>query len=144
MIRVCSVCGKEKDLEKEFSPIKCRGEGTYEHRCRDCERERLRETRERLRLAVFTHYGQKCACPGNCGETELLFLTIDHINDDGAEHRRKINPKNPLRMSGDAFYRWIVRNNFPDDLQVLCWNCNCGRHRNGGTCPHVTPRSDTE
>lgn len=23
-----------------------------------------------------------------------------------------------------------------DRYQLLCFNCNCGRHRNGGVCPH--------
>lgn len=34
-------------------------------------------------------------------------------------------------------YRWAILNGFPDELQLLCFNCNCGRQRNGGVCPHV-------
>ena len=26
----------------------------------------------------------------------------------------------------------------PDTIQILCFNCNCGRARNGGICPHET------
>ena len=33
---------------------------------------------------VLDHYGRACSC---CGETEPAFLTIDHVNNDGAEHR---------------------------------------------------------
>lgn len=82
---------------------------------------------------VLDHYGPRCAC---CGEENLLFLTVDHINNDGAEHRRKGTGKVSL-----AFYRWIIKNDFPDDLRILCFNCNCGRQRNGGICPHVTEGS---
>ena len=69
--------------------------------------------------------GYVCACCGVIGES---FLTLDHINNDGAEHRKLFNPS--------ALYRWIIRNNFPAMFQVLCWNCNCGKNMNGGVCPH--------
>ena len=83
---------------------------------------------------VFDHYGRKCAC---CGEDEILFLTLDHIYNDGAEHRRAIGPYwSKKGHAGTAFYRWVVRNNYPDFLQALCSNCNTGKHRNGGECPH--------
>src|ERR1019366_4483037 len=36
-------------------------------------------------------YGGKCAC---CGETERIFLTIDHIGGGGAEHRRQFGGQN--------------------------------------------------
>lgn len=32
------------------------------------------------RKKCFDQYGAICAC---CGETEILFLTFDHINNDG-------------------------------------------------------------
>lgn len=34
-----------------------------------------------------------------------------------------------------GFYNKILRGERPD-LQVLCFNCNCAKHINGGTCPH--------
>jgi hypothetical protein len=83
---------------------------------------------------VFDHYGRICAC---CGEDEILFLTLDHIYNDGAEHKREIGPKNSKHgCNGTAFYRWVVQNNYPSFLQTLCINCNQGKHRNGGICPH--------
>ena len=36
---------------------------------------------------VFDHYGWVCAC---CGEAEPLFLTIDHVNNDGADVEKKL------------------------------------------------------
>jgi hypothetical protein len=75
---------------------------------------------------VYSFYGDRCAC---CGETESAFLTVDHVNRDGAEHRKDKNAARDI-------YSWIVLNDFPDDFQLLCFNCNCGRERNGGVCPH--------
>lgn len=73
---------------------------------------------------VFAHYGNKCAC---CSIVERAFLSIDHIENDGAEHRK---------MAGRNVYSWLIRNGYPDGFQLLCMNCNMGRYRNGGICPH--------
>jgi hypothetical protein len=89
----------------------------------------------KLKRLVMDAYGGCCAC---CGEDELTFLTIDHINDDGAEHRRQMaEAKNtPWLQAGAATYRWLRDNKFPQGFQVLCANCNCGKQWNGGICPH--------
>lgn len=96
--------------------------------------EKIHEYQQRYRLKlkaeVIDHYGGICAC---CGEDELIFLTIDHINNDGAEHRRQISQ---WGGGGGPTYRWLRDNDYPDGFQVLCANCNCGRQWNGGTCPH--------
>lgn len=83
----------------------------------------------RHKAMVMDHYGKECNC---CGESELLFLTIDHINNDGHLQRRA-----PGQSSHNNIYGWLVRNSFPSGFQVLCMNCNHGKHRNGGTCPHA-------
>ena len=80
--------------------------------------------RDALKLQTIKQYGGACAC---CGERTLRFLTIDHINNDGAAHKRAIN-RAPM-------YRWLRRHNFPDGFQVLCFNCNCAKGLYG-TCPH--------
>jgi Cdc6-like AAA superfamily ATPase len=73
---------------------------------------------------VFNHYGKFCSC---CGESNIKFLTIDHINGGGRKHRENIKSKIQV---------WLVKNNFPNDFQILCYNCNCGRNSNHGICPH--------
>ena len=81
--------------------------------------------------AVLNAYGRKCAC---CGITEPLFLEVDHINGGGRKHLRE-----ELRLGHGGpmgFYAWLVKNNFPLGFQILCSNCNKGRYRNGGICPH--------
>lgn len=84
----------------------------------------------KLRQEVFTAYGGTVCCC--CGETGSKFLSIDHIDNDGAEMRK--SGKQP--RGGTAFYQWLRKSGFPKGFQVLCMNCNVGKHRNGGICPH--------
>ena len=82
---------------------------------------------------LLVAYGSRCAC---CGETRERFLTIDHVfNDGGAEKRRE------GYGSGIGFYLFLKRRGYPKDrYRLLCYNCNCGRARNGGVCPHEEER----
>lgn len=83
-----------------------------------------------LKRDVFNAYGgYVCRC---CGEMEPKFLSIDHINNDGAEMRKS----GKHSRGGVAFYQWLRKSGFPKGFQVLCMNCNMGKHRNGGVCPH--------
>jgi len=78
--------------------------------------------------AVIDAYGGRCAC---CGEDNPVFLSVDHINNDGNLHRKKGGGM------GSSLYKWLIKRNFPkDNFQLLCHNCNRGKHLNGGICPH--------
>lgn len=96
------------------------------------EKLRLKKYWLALKTRIFSHYSNgniTCAC---CGERNMAFLTLDHINNDGAEHRRKI---------GRGFYQtltWVKNNNLPPGFQILCHNCNQAK-KVYGTCPHKTP-----
>ena len=86
-----------------------------------------RRNRIAKRIAVLTHYSNgipKCAC---CGETEVKFLAIDHMNGNGSSHRKTV----PVA----ALPRWLQANNYPSGFQVLCHNCNCAKGYYG-MCPH--------
>lgn len=77
---------------------------------------------------VVDNYGGKCNC---CGESKIEFLTIDHVNNNGAEDRKLHKDK-----TGSGMYRWLIKNNFPkDNYQLLCFNCNCAKGFYG-VCPH--------
>ena len=127
---------KFKQKERERSK-QSRMSGTHEapetKKLRNAKRDpvKLSSLSENRRIAIRDEmikvYGGKCEC---CGENEPQFLTIDHINNDGAEHRKKIG-------SGINLYRNLKNQGWPKEgLRLLCFNCNCGRSRNGGTCPH--------
>ena len=97
---------------------------------RKVESDKTRRLMATLREQVFAAYGgQVCSC---CGETEPMFLSIDHVDNDGAEMRRN----RAYGRSGTAFYQWLRKKGFPPGFQVLCFNCNLGKHRSGGVCPH--------
>lgn len=85
----------------------------------------VRRTSRNLRDDVLNHYGRACVC---CGEKEDAFLTIDHIDGKGAEHRR---------MSGKRLYRWLRKHGFPSGFRTLCANCNLAMGIYG-QCPHGT------
>jgi hypothetical protein len=150
-MKVCRDCGERKE-DKDFNVD---GEGYQYQPCKTCCGKRNKEWRnkhvehlksymkewidnnrdkhnsynrnrnKKLKDSVLAYYGNKCIC---CGETEPKFLTIDHVLNDGAAHRKEVH--------GDKIYSHIIKANFPDTFQILCWNCNLGKHINGGVCPH--------
>ena len=63
----------------------------------------------------------------------MLFLTLDHVHNDGAAHRRALGKRG---IGGAAMYRILKNQGFPPGFQILCFNCNWGKHHNGGVCPH--------
>lgn len=88
--------------------------------------------RKRDRNHAFAAYGgYKCVC---CGETEPLFLSLDHIENDGAAFRRGAFGKRTA--AGVHTYRWLKRNGYPKVVQVMCMNCQHGKRMNKGVCPH--------
>lgn len=77
---------------------------------------------------VFEAYGNRCVC---CGETRFEFLTIDHINDDGKEERKK-------GRWGYTLFKYIIENNYPkESYQLLCWNCNMTKGIYGNCAHHL-------
>ena len=80
---------------------------------RDVYRAKNYSREQKLRQEAITHYGSKCV---HCGEIELVVLTIDHIKDDGAVHRKT--------LKGKVIFKWLKDNKYPEGFQVLCRNCN--------------------
>lgn len=93
-----------------------------------------------MKLRAFNVLGRECAC---CGESRIAFLQIDHINNDGSAHRRRLGMKveGGMRAGGyqRRFYFEIIGGK-KDGLQLMCANCNWGKARNGGICPHEEER----
>lgn len=83
------------------------------------------------RHEVLNHYSDgtmACKC---CAESTNQFLTIDHINNDGAAHRR---------ATKGHTVGWLIRNKMPVGFQILCMNCNFAKGKYG-VCPHEARRS---
>jgi len=114
---LCVMCGNEKGVDGVLC-FKCQ-------KINNCRSKKIRENQKKL---IINHYGSRCFC---CGETNIKFLTIDHINNDGNKHKIE------LKSQKTTLYRWIIKNNFPENMfQVACYNCNCARSKNNFICPH--------
>lgn len=80
--------------------------------------QRNKSGKHQLKIDVLTHYGKsKCACI-LCGYDNEMALSIDHIDGNGATHRRSIHSN-----GGERLYRWLVKHNYPEGFQTLCMNC---------------------
>lgn len=119
----CIKCHKVK-LKEEFYWNTT--SGYINKKCKPCfdENNKLKERYAVKRFNVLKAYGHKCNC---CGEEHEKFLTFDHKNNDGAKHRENIR-------AGWSFYKWLEENEFPNTIQILCWNCNWAKSHGG--CPH--------
>ena len=82
---------------------------THQEQRRDYVNARYKE----LRDEIVEAYGSKCI---RCGFSDRRALCIDHVNGNGLKERKLKN--------GANFLRKIIRENFPDDYQLLCANCN--------------------
>lgn len=148
--KVCARCKTKKSLS-EFTPRKDRKCGVQSW-CRACYRQRRQDnikkykkyekeyyqkTKHRrslyhkeltikLRKKIIKHYGNKCEC---CGESKYEFLSIDHISGSGRRNRKMCG------NNGTGYYYWIIRNDYPDNLRILCHNCNLSLGFYG-YCPH--------
>lgn len=104
-------------------------------RCQPC-RERAAGWHRAVISAVMAHYGTECVC---CGESNQLFLTLDHAKGGGSKDRA---------TNGGRNYKYYIykraqeTGEWPTGLQVMCFNCNCGRNLNGGVCPHRAAQTE--
>ena len=145
-MKTCRDCGTEKpDNQFRVKKSKKRNPST-DRLCLDCvktynqkyHKEHYEENKLvikvrskartfRIKTETLLHYGGKCAC---CGETELYFLCLDHIEGGGNQERKRIG-----RNGGWAFYFELQKLGYPKGYQVLCWNCNSAKGMLG-YCPH--------
>lgn len=81
------------------------------------------------KMDVFMAYGgPKCSC---CGEDRNEFLTIEHMDRAGADHRKSDPGAKNICI-------WLKQHGYPDGYEVMCLNCNRGRHHSpDNICPHA-------
>lgn len=86
---------------------------------------RTRKYRLGLKRDMVDAYGGECTC---CGEGQIEFLTVEHLNNDGKAHRSSLK-------TSTAVYRDLKKRGYPSDYTVLCFNCNIAKSLYG-SCPH--------
>ena len=137
-------CGRCEEVKpySEFGKNKAKEDGLSRW-CSGCKRDYQREHRRRQRssgglttsartrwvsrVGALQYYGgpsPKCEC---CGEGRYEFLSLDHIQGDGARHRAEVGR--------GAVYGWLKKNGYPEGFRVLCHNCNQAL-AHYGYCPH--------
>jgi hypothetical protein len=134
----CSNCRKKSNklvksiIKKNLKAGKCRcGKIRRLNKlvCKRCANHSKRILRE-LKFRVIAGYGGKCKC---CGMKIWEFLSIDHIKERGADERKRLGGRS--KLSSGSFYRKIIKENFPNYYQLLCYNCNMSLGF-FGYCPH--------
>ena len=124
--KICTYCGKFSAEESKTRCLGCLTKINLSNRKSTKSKISRKKWKVQLKDEVFAAYGGYiCKC---CGETEKTFLTIDHMDGGGTKHRKEVG-------QGDV-YNWLKQNNYPVGFQVLCQNCNVGKYRNNGICPH--------
>jgi hypothetical protein len=94
----CGACGKGEIIAGK-------------KRCQRCL-DNSATAKQRQKQQVLDHYGQMCIWP-NCNVTDYDLLTVDHINNDGKEERKKFK---------NHSWKRAIDSRFSAVYQILCWN----------------------
>lgn len=145
--KLCTKCGVIKPTSEFYrrTQVKC----GYQSHCKECVckwrknvyykipevqkacKDASNKSYAKARAELIAAYGGACCC---CGETEPKFLSVEHVNGDGAAHRKVIGE------GGKTLCNFLRRNGYPKDgYSLLCYNCNCAKGF-FGVCPHETTR----
>lgn len=86
----------------------------------------------KLKVEVYSHYSPtgKPQCsdpyhrhlPNDPFAKDIRVLSIDHINSNGAEERKRLFKGN-YGCGGYQFYLWLRKQGYPEGYQTLCRNC---------------------
>jgi hypothetical protein len=94
---------------------------------------RIAARNRKRRTEMIQTLGGKCVC---CGETELVFLCLDHIKGGGRREYQK-------KGGSNGVWKRAIREGLPrDKYRILCWNCNAALGLYG-KCPHSNLTSPT-
>jgi hypothetical protein len=111
--KLCVVCGTAPSLKGR---VRCEG---CAHKCNRSVYDRM----IRDKILILTNYSPNkilgCSWP-DCKVKDMDMLVLDHMNGDGAEHRRSLKGSaKVVRIRRDLILR-----NFPPGYQTLCSNHN--------------------
>lgn len=132
-LRFCTRCKKLKSLTDFHKHQRLKNLGYVQVWCKQCRsehskntyptrKEKIREntTRRRfeIRIGIIKILGSKCVY---CGDSNLLHLQIDHINNDGNIERKE---SEQTGMSSKVALLYLKGIKDINKLQILCANCN--------------------
>lgn len=110
---------KCKERDRKYYDANKKKIKEYWRKHREANGERLRAedrvNRARVYQAILQGLGNKCL---RCGFSDERALQIDHVNNNGYQHRREYH--GPTR----AYYKNILENIASGEYQLLCANCN--------------------
>lgn len=121
---------KKIKADPERLELKLTNQRLYELRHRDDPEYRKRKKqhqrthRDVIRMKVLNYYGNNAPKCLRCGYDNVIALCLDHINNDGVAHKKRLTNKRFRHVASRDIYRDVIRNNFPKEYQILCWNCN--------------------
>ncbi len=137
--RICRKCGilsympPSKLKNKYYKCRKCCAQYLKDWKNNDPDA-KLRQNRttnryqRNLRREILEHYsGHIPAQCIQCGESRYQCLELDHINDNGSEHGKRLCKSEGYRAYrgvNSYIYRDIKNNNYPEGYQTLCANCH--------------------
>lgn len=98
---LCVQCGKKPVYNQALCKI-----------CNTCFTDR-RQKRKIVVLTYYGKYGRMHCCWKSCNIVDPDMLSIDHINNDGAQE---------TAGSGESLYRYLIKKKFPKGFQTLCMN----------------------
>ena len=83
------------------------------------------EYRFKLKIEAIDHYSNGTMCCGICGfGADIDALCLDHIQDNGATHRKDLGCGGRGLSGGTTIYERLKALGWLPGLQVLCANCN--------------------
>jgi len=115
-IKNCLYCGTEfedrtTNDKKKYCSTKCKDKYYYWNKgMKEKKKNRLQELKKDI-IMKYSDGKMECEC---CGNKNIEFLTIDHIDENGAKERRK-------HGTGHNYYRWLKKNDYPTDLNLRCY-----------------------
>lgn len=117
----CCICNVWKQLDEFYKGINIYG---YSYFCKNCSNERGKNNRLKLKKEFIEAYGGCCQC---CGETEISFLTVEHMR----EFSKKL-----IYAAKYTLLSRLKRLGWPEGYTVLCFNCNLSTKEYGTICVH--------
>ncbi len=139
---------KDKDKQREYQQ-RYKNKPGIKEKYRELNKAWIEKNRERyneakgeyrfkLKIAAIFYYSAGSMACGICGfSADLDALCLDHIDNDGAAHRKTLGCSARGAISGTTIYERLKAKGWMPGLQVLCFNCNTikelQRKRNGKT-----------